>query len=219
MRFLMVSLILASSVLAADTITGRPDGPGGGFIFPQTDMVMDSYAYNPSEVMYTLGASFGDYAEIDDFTYPYGSGFWLEYYFCWGVTTGSPPTELQLLCVADDGGVPSGAPISQVSYPTDCLNSGYTYAGYTIWVAEMYLLDNPYFDSPCWLGSHRADGGNWYIAGGTTVSGSEAYRSTSAGWNWQPISSTIEYGDLFKIFGNYVISLQRTTWAGVKSSF
>ena len=215
----MSFLFVVSVASASGTLTGHAEGEGGGFVFPETDMVMDSYAYNPGQVMSQLGASFGNYAEVDDFHYQYGPGFWLEYYICWGVTTASPPTHLQLLAVDDNNGVPDGAPISQTLYTVDCLNSGYTFAGYTIWATELYLLDNPDFTSPCWFGAYRADGSSWYPVGGTTVTDSEAYRTTSVGWEWQPLSGSLGAGDLFKILGNYQLPLERETWAGIKSSF
>lgn len=219
MRYLISLLCVVSLAGASGTLTGHTGGSGGGFHFPETDFLLDSYAYNPSQVMSTLGASFGDYAEVDDFDYQYGSQFWLEYYVCWGVTTGSAPVEMDLLYVEDNGGAPYGPPITQTTYSADCLNSGYTFAGYTIWIAELYLLDNPWFDSPCWLGAQRNDSGNWYPVGGTAVTGSEAYRTTGSGWAWQPFSSSLEQADLFKIFGNYGLQLQRDTWAGIKNSF
>ena len=69
-----------------------------------------------------------------------------------------------------------------------------------------------------WLGSHRNDGSNWYPLFGTIVTGSEAYRTVAAGWAWAPLSSSLVAGDLFKVIDG-TVSLNRTTWAGIKNMF
>lgn len=221
MKFLFLFAI--GNALASGTISGHPGGAGGGFLFPEADNYYDSYAYNQSEQMSTIGASFDDFAAIDDLSYGVDADLTLGGYTCWGVTTGSAPTALELLVVADNGGVPDGAPISQDSYPVTCIDSGYTLAGYTIWVAVMDLTGTyPWVETPVWLGSHRAYGVSWYPVGGTTVTGSEGYRTLAAGWAWEPFSNELEAGDLFKVIADFCWwppAMARTSWADIKSSF
>lgn len=222
MIFQLLIFLVIGNASASGSISGHPGGAGGGFVFPETDYYYDSYAYNQSEQMSTIGASFDDYAAIDDFTWGVDGTVYLGGYTCWGVTTGSAPTSLELLVVGDASGTPDGAPISQDSYPVTCVNSGYTFGGYIIWVAVMDLSSNPEVATPVWLGSHRADGVSWYPLGGTTVTGSEGYRTLAAGWSWEPFSVSLEAGDLFKVIADYCWwppAIARTTWAGVKSSF
>lgn len=220
MRFLLVLLAVAAMSFASGTISGHAGGSGGGFVYVETDDVLDTYAYSAAEQMSTIGASFDDYAAIDDFNYAVDTDIALTSYVCWGVTTGAAPTAMELLYVADVSGVPSGAPISQVSYPIVCTNSGFLYGSYTIWVGEIDLSANPEVSTPCWLGSHRNDSVNWYPIGGTTVTGSEGYRTLAAGWEWAPFSGSLVAGDLFKVInGTVVSSLERTTWAGIKNIF
>lgn len=217
MKLFVVLLAVAGLAFASGTISGRPGGSGGGFVVPETDDLLDSYAYNQAEQMGTIGASFDDYAAIDDFDPPtVDADATLTGYTCWGVTTGATPTALELLVVADASGVPDGAPISQNSYTASCGSSGYTYGGYTIWVAVIPATD--VVALPCWLGSHRNDGVSWYPVGGLTVTGSEGYRTQAAGWAWEPFSGSLEAGDLFKVVDGSV-SLERSTWAGIKNLF
>mgnify|MGYP001179296563 CR=1 FL=1 len=212
MKLFVVLLAVAGLAFASGTISGRPGGECG-FVIPETDDIIDSYAFNQAEQMGTIGASFDDYATIDDFDY----ATTLNSYTCWAVTTGSTPTALELLVVEDASGVPSGAPTSQTSYSVTPVNSGYTYGSYPIWIAEIVTTDNPTVDN-VWLGSHRADGVSWYPVGGLTVTGSEGYRTQAAGWSWEPFSGSLEAGDLFKIVDG-TSSLSRSTWAGIKNMF
>ena len=129
---------------------------------------------------------------------------------------------MELLIIEDSNG-PDGPPISQDSYNCTIIDSGFSFASYIIWVAileveTLYLPSN----ETVWLGSHRNDGDNWYPACGTAVSGSEAYRTLAAGWSFEPLSSSMEYGDLFKIISDTPpqgVSLERNTWAGIKTAF
>jgi hypothetical protein len=213
MKLFVVLLAVAGLAFASGTFSGRPGGTGGYWL-PETDDLLDSYAYSVAEQMSTIGASFDDYAVIDDFP----MSAIITKYTCWGVTTGAAPTTLDLLVVADDGGVPTGAPLSQNSYPTSCGNSGFTYGGYTIWVAEMTIADEVVDNN--WLGSHRTDGGNWYPVGGITITGAEGHRTTAAGWAWQSFTASgIPAGDLFKVIEGTLNSLERNTWAGIKNMF
>ncbi len=186
-------------------------------IFPATDYIYDTYAYQHSQITSTVGASFGDYAVVDDFTFS-GSVYG---YTCWGVTTAGPPFELELMLVPDGGGAPQGGPASTRVYAAGIADSGFSFAGYTVWIAELNLSPSPLIEAGTWwLGSKRTDGSNWYPMAGTTVSGSEAHRTLSAGWSWQPYSQSIEEGDLFKIIESTPpSSLERQTWAGIKLSF
>ena len=218
MKLFAVLLCVAGLAFASGTFSGAPGGTGGGSFVPETDDQLDSYAYSAAEQMSTIGASFGDYAAIDDFTPPYDAGYLINTYTGWAVTTGSTPTTLELLVVADASGLPSGAPISQVGYPTTCGNTGFTYGGYPIWLAEI-TVGGLNVDSPVWLGHHRAGADTWYPVGGLTVTGSEGYRTTAAGWAWAPFSAELEPGDLFKVIDGTPVSLSRTTWAGIKNLF
>ena len=214
MKLFAVLVLMACVAFASDTLRGEPGGVG--YALPATDAVYDSYAYNADEVFSTIPASFGDYAVVDDFGY---TGAYIRSYTCWAVTTASPPTELELLVIADDSG-PEGAPILQTTYPCAAWNSGFTFAGYTVWVTHLDMSMDPLttYDT-VWLGTHRNDGGSWYPACGTTVNGMEGYRTTSAGWAWAPLSSSIQAGDLFKIVRDQTVALERITWAEIKNMF
>ena len=223
MRYLACVLFAFSVTGASGTLSGHTGGSGVGFHFPETDYTLDSYMYNESEAMSTIPASYDDYAAVDDFD-PYSfDDAVLGTYFCWGVTTGAPPTALDLLVVEDNYGNPGGAPVIQETCSTFLYDSGYLFSGYTIWLVEMHPTPI-YVETPCWLGSQRNDGSTWYVVGGITVSGSEGYRTTAAGWAWAPFSAELEPGDLFKVMTDdwstpWWVSLTRTTWAGVKNSF
>lgn len=220
MKLFAVLLAVTGFAFASATFSGHGGGMGGGAVYPETDDLLDSYAYNEAEQMSTIGASFGDYAAIDDFTYSPGNDITLTNYVGWGVTTASTPSALNLLVVEDDGGVPTGAP-DITSYSISAGNTGYTYGGYTIWMVEFDLSSTPVVDDPVWLGHHREGADSWYPIGGTTVTGSEGYRTTEAGWNWIPFTGgpdPLEAGDLFKVIEG-TVSLQRNTWAGIKNMF
>ncbi len=219
MKFLVVLLAVAALGFASDTLTGHSGGVG--YALPETDDTLDTYAYNDGEVFSSIPASFTDYAVVDDYTAAVDADAILETYTCWAVTTASAPTALELLVVEDASGAPSGAPVSQVSYTTAAASSGFTFGSYDVLIAVMDLTsDEPVIPigTTMWLGSHRNDGSNWYPACGTTVTGSEAYRTVAAGWAWQTISASLQSGDLFKVIDG-TVSLNRTTWAGIKNMF
>lgn len=213
-----VLLLAVQFSMAAGTLTGDPGGCGsGGLVFPASDYIMDSYAYNPSQVMETWPASFDDYAAVDDYCY---YNLCMESYTCWGVTTGSPPSSLEMLFVSDEGGSPEGAPILQESFAVECDDTGYTFAGYPIWQVYMQFDTPLYMINPIWLGTHRADGVNWYPACGTEIEWNEAHRTVAAGWAWEPFSASIGPGDIFKIIETpNPPAVTRNTWAGIKTTF
>jgi hypothetical protein len=224
MKFLLVLLAVAVAGFASDAvITGHPGG--AGYPLPEFDDVLDSYAYNDTTAFSTsLPASFGDYALIDDFSeVTLDADASIATYSCWGVTTASPATALEILVVADSSGVPTGAPISQTSYTAASGNSGFTFGSYPIYLSIVDLSSSPVavpYGTTVWIGAIRADGSNWYPSCGTTVRGSEAYRTVAAGWSWEAISGSIEAGDIFRVIeGTPGTSLSRTTWAGIKNMF
>lgn len=220
MKLIAVLLAITGFAFASVTFSGHGGGPGGGAVYPETDDLLDSYAYSQAEQMSTVASSFGETAAIDDFTYAGDADVTITGYVVWGVTTTSVPSALNLLVVEDDGGLPTGAP-TFTSYPINTGNTGYTYGGYTIWMVEFDLSDNPEVVIPVWLGHHREGADSWYPLGGTTVTGSEGYRTTEAGWNWIPFSGGPEplpSGDLFKVIEG-TVSLQRNTWASIKNMF
>jgi len=223
MKFLVVLLAVAAMGFASDdTLIGHPGGVG--YPMPGTDDTLDTYAYDAGTAFSaSLPASFTDYAVIDDFTEATDADASLDTYTCWAVTTAALPTELEVLVVADASGVPSGAPTSQSSYTATVTDSGFTFGSYALYVAVIDLTSDPIavpFGTTVWLGSHRNDGSNWYPSCGTTVTGTEAYRTVAAGWTWEAMSVSIEAGDLFKIVeGTPGSALSRTTWAGIKNMF
>jgi len=169
--------------------------------------------------MSNIGASFTDYAVCDDYN---GAHNYLETYTTWGVTTGTAPTALEIMIIPDASGAPStSGPSSQVSYPATVTDSGFLYGSYTIWLAVIDLSAAPVeIDATVWIGPHRNDGVNWYPVGGTTVTGSEGYRTLAAGWTWTPFSESLQPGDIFKILeGPPPPSISKSTWAGIKSGF
>lgn len=217
MRLLLVLFAVVAISFASGTLRGAPGGEAS-YTLPETDDLLDSYAYVAAEQMSTIGASFGDYAACDDYNGPHA---YLETYTTWGVTTGAVPTELEVLIVPDDAGAPSASgPSSQVAYPTTFGDTGFTYGSYPIWIAVIDLSAAPVEIDATWIGPHRNDGVSWYPIGGTTVTGSEAYRTLVAGWAWEPFSQSLVAGDLFKVLdGELYNALDRNTWAGIKSMF
>ena len=214
MKVFLILFVLTGITLASGTLRGEPGGVG--YALPATDAVIDSYAYNTDDMFTSIPASFGDYAVVDDFGY---TEAYVRSYTCWAVTTASPPTELELLVVPDDSG-PDGAPIFQTSYPCVTWDTGFTFYSYPVWITHLDMSMDPLITyDTVWLGTHRNDGGSWYPACGTTVSGIEGHRTTSAGWDWAPLSSSLQTGDLFKIVSDQTVALERTTWAGIKSGF
>ena len=219
MKFFVVLLVVVALSFASSTITGHSSGMGS--VPPATDDIFDSYAYDLATVFSSIPASFTDYAICDDFTYA-SSAVAIDTYTHWAVTTASNPTEVELLVMNDASG-PDGAPVSQVAYPTTVTNSGFAFGSYSVWQAVIDLSAAPVevtAGATVWLGPHRNDGSNWYPGAGTTVTGSEAYRTVAAGWAWEPFSNSLETGDIFKIVeGTIVSSLERNTWAGIKNMF
>ncbi|MCK5786214.1 MAG: hypothetical protein KAH54_06620 [Candidatus Sabulitectum sp.] len=214
MKVVLILIVLTGFASASGTLRGESGGVG--YALPATDAVFDSYAYNADDVFTSIPASHGDYAVVDDFGY---TGVYIRSYTCWAVTTAVPPTELELLVVPDDSG-PDGAPILQTSYPCIAWDSGFTFYNYTVWRTNLDMSMDPLttYDT-VWLGTHRNDGSTWYPLCGTTVSGIEGHRTTSSGWGWAPLSSSLQTGDLFKIVRDQFVALERTTWAGIKSGF
>ncbi len=209
-------LVLLEGSGCSGTLRGALVEHPSEFRFPRTDYLIDSYMFNSEEITSSIPASFDDYAVVDDLDQTCSIGT----YFCWGVTTGSPPASLNLLIVEDSGGCPLGAPVVE-SCDTFIYDTGYIYADYTVWLAEMHL--QVYVDH-AWLGSWRNDGVPWYVCCGETVTGSQAYRTTSAGYSWEPLSWSIPEGDLFKVITDgwespWWTSLNRITWGGIKGSF
>ena len=215
MKLFVILLAISAMAFASGTLRG---GPGGvaNYTLPATDAEMDSYAYSAGEQMDNIGASFTDYATIDDYNGPDGE---LLTYTMWGVTTQTAPTALEIMVVADASGAPSGAPTSQDSYSATVSDTGMTYGSYAIWLAIVDCSATPIpLAAPLWVSTHRNDGSTWYPIGGTTVTGTEGYRTLAAGWAWEPFSNSLVAGDLFKVLdGN--VSLERNTWAGIKNMF
>ena len=218
MRFLVVLLVVVAMSFASSTITGHSSGLGT--IPAATDDVFDSYAYDLATVLSSIPASFTDYAICDDFMYS-ASAVSVDTYTHWAVTTASNPSEIELLVVADASG-PDGTPVSMVSYPATVANSGFAFGSYTVWQAVLDLSADPIAvaaGTTVWFGPHRNDGDNWYPGAGTTVTGSEAYRTLAAGYAWEPFSTSLESADIFKIVEGTMTSLERDTWAGIKNMF
>jgi len=219
MKLYFVLAVAAGITVASPPGTLRGEPGGVGYPLPATDYYHDSYACAAAEQMSSIGASFTNYAVCDDYN---GVQVLLTTYTTWGVTTGTTPTELEIMIIPDDSGVPSASgPSSQVSYPATLTDTGMTYGSYAIWLAVIDLsAASVEIDSPVWIGPHRADGVSWYPIGGTTVTGSEAYRTVAAGWAWAPFSGSLVAGDLFKILeGSPYSALERNTWAGIKNMF
>ncbi len=216
--FVLLSVFVAMSFASTSALRGESGGIPN-YTLPGTDDTLDTYAYNATEQMSTIGGSSSATAAVDDYN---GINGTIETYTMWGVTTASPPTDLEMMIVPDDSGVPSSAgPSSQDSYPVSCSDTGMTYGGYTIWLVVVDCSASPIsVSAPLWLGTHRNDGNNWFPVSGTTVTGIEAYRTVAAGWAWEPYSNEFEAGDLFKIIeGEPENSLNRNTWAGIKNMF
>ncbi len=219
-RLFVVLFVFCGLSSASDVFdTNRLQANGPVPDLPVIDDMLDSYVFNANEVLSSAGGSYGDLITIDDFTCAGNGSVILNSYTCWGVTTGAVPTTLELFYVEDSGGSPTGAPVSQETYNVTCTNSGYTSSGYIVWMAELDLSSNPVVSTPCWLGTHRSGGTDWFPMAGSSVSGSEAHlRAEGSGWNWQPFSGSLETGDLFKIVGG-TVALRRNTWAGIKNMF
>ncbi|MCK5840854.1 MAG: hypothetical protein KAH31_01700 [Candidatus Sabulitectum sp.] len=216
MRLVTLLLALTAIAFASSTLSGEVSG-SATYTLPETDDIHDSYAFTEDECLETCPGSFSDYAVCDDLSL--GGSTVIYGYTHWGVTTGACPVSLELLVMLDSSGTPAGAPVSQETYPCDFTNTGFTFASYPIYMIEMDLGDL-YIAASTWIGARRNDSNSWYPMCGSTVSGSEAYRTTAAGWDWEPLSKTMESGDIFRIIEGFPIpSVGRTTWAGIKSGF
>jgi len=219
MRLFVIILAVVGMAFASGTISGEPGGVGHAL--PETDDVLDTYAYDTGTSFSTIPAASSDYAVCDDYTASGSGDSIIDTYTTWAVTTAANPTALELLYIADNSG-PDGAPVSQTSYPAAVSNSGHMFGSYIVWIAVMDLSSDPAVvlnGETVWLGAHRNDGSNWFAGCGTTVAGSEGYRTLAAGWDWAPFSGSLVTGDLFKIIEGIDTSLSRSTWAGIKNMF
>ena len=216
MRLLTLLLALTPIASCSSTLSGEVSG-SATYTLPETDDIHDSYVFTEDECLENCPASFSDYATCDDFSL--GGSTVIYGYTHWGVTTGAYPFSLEFLVIDDYMGAPTGAPVSQESYQCDITNTGFTFGSYPIIMIEMDL-ENLYIDASTWIGARRNDTSAWYPICGSTVSGSEAYRTTAEGWDWQPLSETIAPGDIFRIVEGYPVpAICRKTWAGIKTAF
>ncbi len=212
MRFLMPVLALAVIAFAAPQISGTSSG--SGVFIPETDDIFDSYVYDAT-VCSSIPASFGDYRVVDDFQN--SSDVTIGSFIYWGLTTGAVPTSLNLMCFENNAGMP-GTEVFQTSYPITTGPSGFLYAGYTVYTTTMVASVPVPANTPHWFGFHRPDANTWYVGIGPIVTGFEAHRTLAAGYAWQPMSSSIQAADLFKVIEG-TVSLDRSTWAGIKNLF
>ena len=213
MKLFAVLLAVSAMAFASGTFTGEISGSYRGY--SATDAELTSYVYDESEQLSSIGASFGDYAVVDDYN---GVAAEVDTYVTWGISTGAVPTELNFMVVADV--MTSDTPVINAPYPVTLVDTGVTYGGYAIWETTMDLSATPVAVTPgIWLGPHRDSTVTWYPVAGSTVTGSEAYRTLAAGWAWEPLSTSIAAGDLFAVVEGIPTSLSRSTWAGIKNNF
>jgi len=211
MKFLVLVFVIAGVAFASSSLSGT--SAGSGIWFPETDDVLDTYAYG-DDVCGTIPASFGDYRVVDDFQTAKGAT--ISSFTYWGLSTGAIPTSLNLMQFADDSGAP-GTEVFQTDYSIVSTNSGFTYAGYVVYKCDM-AVSLPLATGTYWFGFHRPGATNWYVGIGPTVTGYEAYRTLAAGYVWEAISVSIEAADLFKIVEG-ATALERTTWGSIKNLF
>ncbi len=71
-----------------------------------------------------------------------------------------------------------------------------------------------------WIASFLITDFNWYISGGTTVHGSEAYQSVEEG-DWSPASQTAGTSpvDMFMVLEGSPLGLENCTWGRIKNIF
>lgn len=212
MKFLILAVVAGLAFGSAD-LSGVSTGIGTQF--PETDDYIDSYAYDAT-VCSSIPASFGDYRVVDDFT-PVVDGADIVKFIYWGLSTATTPTSLNLMWFADASGTP-GTEVSQTPYSITTGASGFEYAGYTVWTTEM-VVNITGVEGTNWFGFHRPTADTWYVGIGPIVTGYEAHRTLAAGYAWQPMSSSIEAADLFKIIEGTVTALDRSTWGGIKVLF
>jgi hypothetical protein len=213
MRHIPILLFVVGLAVAdPPELTGEPGGTGFGF--PATDWILDTYAYSQSSSCTTIPASFTDYRVVDDFVRT--SSCYVTGITNWFVTVHYTPTSLNIMCFANDDGMP-GTEIFQTPHAVACSNSGYMFSSYIIYIAEM-PLSQAFSPGTRWIGMHRVDGSSWYVMVGTILTGSEAFRTVAAGYSWEPCSSSIGAVDIFKIIEGST-ALDRSTWGGIKNLF
>ncbi len=212
--FAIVGMAFASSTLDSPTMEGVSGGEGG--YFPGTDDYFESYIYDAT-VCSSIPASANDYRVVDDFQ-PTVDVTMTQFSY-YGITTGATPSALELMYFANNAGAP-GDEVSQTSYPVTTTNTGFTFAGYIVWKADM-VVDLDLSAGIYWFGFHRNDGGdNWFVGIGPCITGYEAYRTLAAGYTWAPMSASIQGADLFKeLQGTPQGALLQSTWAGIKTQF
>lgn len=209
----VAGMAFASSILDSPTMEGVSGGEGG--YFPGTDDYFESYIYDAT-VCSSIPSSANDYRVVDDFQPTIDVNMTQFAYY--GITTGAVPTALELMYFADNAGVP-GDEVSQTSYDVTTTNTGFTYAGYVVYKADM-TVDFALSAGVYWFGFHRNDGDTWYVGIGPCITGYEAYRTLAAGYAWAPLSASIQGADLFKeLQGTPQGALQQSTWAGIKTQF
>ena len=211
MKFLVLVFIVTGFAFASSSLSGT--SAGTGIWFPETDDVLDTYTYG-DDVCGTIPASGGDFRVVDDFQTAKGAT--IASFSYWGVTTGAVPTSLNLMQFADAAGTP-GTEVFQTDYSIATSNSGFTYAGYIVYKADM-AVNLPLATGTYWFGFHRPGTDNWFVGIGPSVTGYEAYRTVAAGYAWEPCSTSIEAADLFKIIEG-ATALERTTWGSIKNLF
>jgi hypothetical protein len=212
-KYLALILLVSVAAMASPSLRGVSEGSGS--FFPETDDTFDSYVYDTS-VCSSIPASFGDYRVVDDFVYAAGD-VTISSFIYWGLTTAAVPTTLNLMCFENNAGMP-GTELFQTSNAVTTAASGFTYAGYTVYVTTMPVSVDVPINTTRWFGFHRPDSNTWYVGIGPVVTGFEAHRTEAAGYSWAPMSSSIAAADLYKVVTG-TVSLERTTWAGVKSLF
>jgi hypothetical protein len=222
--FFVVLLVVAASSFASSTLTGELAGRYT-IEMPATDDIIDSNAFVSAEMYGTAFASAGDYYMAEDFTpsakYDITDVTW------WMVTTASVPAPSGLEVMFYDDAPPGPGTLLWTGTPSavEFLDTGYTFAGYVLWQANITLPDTDYFvaeqDQTYWVCIHRTDGSNFFIIADINVEGTECYRIVTAGGPWVAGSTTgYDATDIFQIIqGNPYVALQRETWGSIKSIF
>jgi hypothetical protein len=213
MKYLSLLLVVSAFAVAQPEISGEFGGQG---YFPGTDDILDTYTYG-SSVLGTIPASFGDYRTVDEFVATQNAN--LTKFTYWGLSTTTNPSSLNLMCFANNAGVPSSTPTFETSYPVTVVNSGFTFGSYTVYYAQM-TVSLSIVAGTQWWGFQRPGADTWYVGVGSVVEGYEAYRTLGAGYSWQPCSGSIGACDMFKIIeGAYLAALDRSTWGEIKHQF
>lgn len=204
-------LVVAVGMLSA------PSAIGSGL---DTNGVFESYPYDPATAQDNVLFSSKKKCVVDDFT----GDCTITSYTCWGVSGKvAPPTALRIFVVEDKDGAPFGDPISSKEYPCKTTYSEYMWADiYKIWCAVVDLSEAPIaVDGTIWIGSSLKGSTNWLVLTGTTLTGNMANVGEKPDWAWKTIEELDKYvaADLFKIIEGDGVSLEATTWAGIKSQF